>query len=547
MAATSPPRPSAGLARLAAVPASDKGRRLFVALLLLLAVLRGWNLATVELPFNGWDEVGHLAVAAHVYEHDHMPAADDTLPSLLVPFFEAHPHPAQSRSILLGLATEPYRGTIPRCCGEPAVQAPFRQYQAQQTPLYYHLMARLLRDTSPAGLLAWADLGRLLGLGLLLGTIGLWYALLRRLVPVGPLAWLPEATMLLFVSFSYVPYNFIRFANDGLALFLGSLALWVACRWLGPGQGPGRGRSAGWGLVGVLTGLAVLAKATALVLLPVFGATLLWRLARGNKRSLAALSLVAFAVGYAAVAGAYHLPYLLANGQPTGMQEAIINASRGLGLQQLLAAIPHLTYGFFDNPVFYFGWAHRGGWSDLTSSGLVDELFKGLILASLLAWCVCLSLRSRRAPAWRFLRANAMLPGLVVCTTAGLYYHALQSLLAWGASTTSPWYAMLSLPAGLALLCLGPGLLGRWPAAIFVGLAALDCNAAYLHGTYRTLLAQETGLTDLAAGIRSVTAHHALFRLPVDGGIVAEGLCLGLLLLLTLTRMLAVNRESPVR
>lgn len=522
------------VSRLASLFAGRTGRRnLFLVVALVLAALRGFGLATAQLPFNGWDEIPHLAAAFHVYKFGHMPAPTDRIDPELIPFIEAHPLPTRSAAQLAGIPTHVYPGDDPRCSAEPLHKTLFKQYQAQHGPLFYHLMAALLQGSDPASLLAWADTGRLLNIGCLLGFLALWNLILRRLTPPGPLGWLPEGVTLLLISFSYVSYSFIRFANDGLSLFLSSLALawYVVC--LKPAPTPDRYRIAGWGLLGGLTGLAVLAKATALPLAPVFGCLLGWRLLRAPGKTRWGLALLAFAAGYGLSAGPYHLRFLLRYGQLTGMQEAIINARHGVTFGQLLAALPALDYGLLRNHFFYYCTAHVGGWAVLTSPDWMNLGFKTLMQGSLLCLGLTLVFKHRRQRLVRFVAADPELPLLFAASAAGLLYHAVHSLLAWGICSTNPWYAMVSLPAFFALLCLGPGLLSRHAAVLWLVGIALLCNVAYLDGTYNSLLYQETGTSNLYVAMKIAETHHRLLY-HVDLHTVLAAELLGLFGLLTL-------------
>lgn len=505
--------PLAGLVRRLAPRRG--GSALFVAAVLALAGVRAYGLAVVQMPFNGWDELPHLAVAYAVHKTGRMPTPRTPMPRELIPFITAHPHPTASLSMLRGIEARPYPGGAAACGVEPAKRFDMFLYQAQHGPLFYHLMALACPGPDPARLLAWADAGRLLNAGLLLGTLALWRFVLGRLVPdQGPLAWLPDGALLLCASFSYLFYDCVRFSNDALALFLGSLALALHVLWKADSGRTGP-RLAWRGLVlGGAAGLAVLAKATCLPLAGVLGIMLLWPCLRpgtpGRDRLAALAGLAAFAVGYAAVAGTYHLDCLLRYGQLTGMQEAVFSARRGFGLRQLLGAAPHLGYGWLRNPLFYNGMPHVAGWSNLGPPSWLNTAFRTAIAGCVLALAVALARREGRRQLRRFLAQGPELPALLGLCTLALLFHALHATLAWGFPTTGPWYAMPALPALFLLLLLGPALLGQRAGVTALVFLAVVCNAAYLGGTWDTLLAQETGITDFSTALGTVAAHHAL-------------------------------------
>ncbi|WP_300155747.1 hypothetical protein [Solidesulfovibrio sp.] len=500
--------------RRAAAP-GDAASRLLVAILLALAAVRGVSVAGLQLPFNGWDELPHLAVAYYVHKTGRMPTTRTPMPRELVPFITAHPHPTTSLSMLRGINAKPYPGDAPACCEEPKKRFDLFLYQAQHGPLFYRLMALFCPGPDPAALLAWADAGRLCNVALLVATLALWRLALGRLLPAdGPLRWLPDGVLLLLVSFSYVTYNFARFANDGLALFCASAALAAYVVWIKPRGVLAPAGSWRTALLGALAGLAVLAKATALpvalvlgilLTLPALRPRLSWR---ARLRALAAPC--AFVLGYVALAGAYHLPYLMRYGQLTGMQEAIFSSRRGFGLAKLLGAAKDLGYGVFRNPLAYNATVFLGGWSNLQSPDWQNLAFKTGLTGCALALGAALCRRGGRRRLLSLALAAPELPLLWAGCTLALVFHALHSALAWGFPTTGAWYAMPALPAFFTWLLLGPALLGRLAGAQALLYLAVLFNWGAFSGTYGNLLVQETGTTDLAVGASIAAAHHAL-------------------------------------
>uniref|UniRef100_I2Q7G6 Glycosyltransferase RgtA/B/C/D-like domain-containing protein n=1 Tax=Desulfovibrio sp. U5L TaxID=596152 RepID=I2Q7G6_9BACT len=487
----------------------------FLVAVFALAGVRAVGVGLVQMPFNGWDELPHIAVAYAVHTTGRMPTPRTPMPRELVPFITAHPHPTTSLSMLRGIDARPYPGGSPACGIEPAKRFDMFLYQAQHGPLFYHLAALFCPGPDPARLLAWVDGVRLFNAALLLLTLGLWRFALGRCLPArGPLAWLPDGVLLLCAGFSYVAYDFVRFANDGLALFLGSAALALAVAWKNPVPRPATSQAWRGATLGALTGLAVLAKATALPLVPVLGLLLAWPClgpGRTRRERLAALTgLAAFVCGYAAVAGPYHWPYLVQYGQLTGMQEAIYASRRGFGLGRLLLATRDLGYGLFRNPVLYNAMPHVAGWSNLSSPTWLNQGFKLALSGCALALGAALVRPQARRQAGRLMAAAPELPLLFAFCTLALFFHALHSTLAWGFPTTGSWYAMAALPALFLLLLLGPALLGPRAGLAALFFLAVLCNVAYLGGTYDTLLAEETGQAGYFAAFRIAAGHHAL-------------------------------------
>lgn len=479
------------------------------------------SVAEVQLPFNGWDELPHLAVAYYVHKTGRMPTPRTPMPRELIPFITAHPHPTASLCMLRGINARPYPGASAACGVEPQKRFDLFLYQAQHGPLFYRLMAFFCPGPDPQALLAWADAGRLFNVALLLASLVLWRLILGRTLPAtGPLGWLPDGVLLLLASFSYVSYNFARFANDGLALFCGSAALAAYVVWIKPRRDLGLGGCWRAAALGGLTGLAVLAKATALPLAAVFVVVLaLPALRRGlplGKRFQVLAAPGAFLLGYAAVAGWYHLPYLLRFGQLTGMQEAIYTSRRGFGLLQLLGAAKNLGYGVLRNPLFYNATVHLAGWSNLQSPDWQNLGFKAALTGCGLTLGAALCRRADRRTARDLVRGAPELPLLWLGCALALLFHALHSTLAWGFPTTGPWYGMAALPVFFAALLLGPALLGPLYGAQALALLALLFNWGAMSGTYGALLVQETGTEHLAQALRIAAGHHEI--LPALGG-----------------------------
>ncbi|WP_428562764.1 MAG: hypothetical protein ACP59X_22235 [Solidesulfovibrio sp. DCME] len=513
--------------------------RLLLALTLALAAVRGVSVAGLQMPFNGWDELPHIAVAYYVHKTGHMPTARTPMPRELIPFITAHPHPTASLCMLRGIDAKPYPGGAAACGAEPQKRFDLFLYQAQHGPLFYHLMALLCPGPDPAKLLAFADAGRLCNVAFGLGTLLLWRCILGRVFrPEGSLSWLPDGVVFLLASFSYLTFNFARFANDGLALFCGSAALAVYVGWVKPRGAAGLAGGGRAAVLGALTGLAVLAKATVLPLVPVFVVVLsLPALTPGlsRRQRLAALAgPCAFLAGYAVVAGAYHAHYLVRFGQLTGMQEAIYTARRGFGLLALLGAAKDLGYGLVRNPLFYNATVFLGGWSNLQSPDWQNLGFKTALAGCGLALGAALWRGESRRRLLELTRQAPELPLLWLGCVAAMLFHALHSTLAWGFPTTGPWYGMLALPVLFTGLLLGPALWGGLAGAQALLLLGLLFNGGAMAGTYGTLLVQETATDNLAEAARIVAAHHAL--IPVDAGwtvaaqfvLVACGLALAL-------------------
>lgn len=182
------------------------------------------------------------------------------------------------------------------------------------------------------------------------------------------------------------------------------------------------------------------------------------------------------------------------------MQEAVLNRQRGRGPGDLLRTAWSVSWPTEARHLWLRDTFLAGGWSFVGKSIPARSFYAGAIALGLLGWAWRLS---AVALARRGLRHGAARPGrgksrldlagagtsgpifdsawtplacLLLCAsiTASLDYHAVQSRLAWGRSTTGPWYASAGLPWFLALgiagaMCWPSRRLGAAIAAVLVG------------------------------------------------------------------------------
>ena len=87
---------------------------LFPVVLFAFFAVRGLSLGAVQMPFEGWDEYQHIAVAQFVFENGSMPRLSDTVPASMWDFLRRHPHPDLSARQLPGLPVLNHSGYIAR-------------------------------------------------------------------------------------------------------------------------------------------------------------------------------------------------------------------------------------------------------------------------------------------------------------------------------------------------------------------------------------------------------------------------------------------------
>ena len=268
---------------LKVAPSPRAGMRLGARFRLLLAGLvlcRGLVLLCVIPPFEGWDEYQHVGHVMHYTETGEPAVLGATqVPATLIPAVVEFPQSRNALEQLRAFGAVDYASfwamEDPRLAGpdrSPRPVAGMGLYQAQHGSLYYRLAAPLFAAGGGAGDLRWS-VGCLRLANLILIVAAAWVALetVARLVPderTAALIGLLIAAQPLFLI------NGLRVANDALGVFLATLAI--------AGSLTLQRRGLLWkgALIGLATGLAVLAKAVHFGLLPFVGACWLsavWR------------------------------------------------------------------------------------------------------------------------------------------------------------------------------------------------------------------------------------------------------------------------------
>lgn len=458
------------------VPIPDWAR--LRALLIALVLARGLVWLCVLPPFEGWDEYQHLGYVVHVATTGDRAVLNETrVPEPLLEAAVAYPQPESVVESQLGRVGavgyqrfwdqhDPRRpGTRPPTFARGA--GPVMLYQAQHAPFYYWLAAPIY--LACGGL---ANLGTVLavlrGINVLLTAAALAVALgvfrrsFRSETTAG-LAGLVLACHPLFLL------NGARVASDALGVFLATLAVALGVDLIGPGRSrrlPFRSAA-----LGVLVGLASLAKASNLALLPIAGLAC-WLGARrgGLTWRAAAFNAVVLFGGFLAVTREELRFNLGRFGTPTAMQEAVLNRLEGRTTADLLASASRFDWFTTTRRLWVRDLFFSGGWSVLRPFPRAIKAYQfgataGLVGWGLLSlsWLIGLRNQNWRRPGpcpfvdpWFPLG----LAGLVLSYSAAMGYHAVQSAMAWGSVTTNPWYACPALPWFLGLVVAG-GL--AWP------------------------------------------------------------------------------------
>jgi len=379
---------------------------------------------------------------------------------------------------------------LPRAWACRPSREPVLNYEAQQPPLYYLLLAPVQQAAGGVSLRRRVLILRLLSVLLASFAIPLTYELARRARCSEVCAVTAAALAALLPGFGMTA---ARVGNDGVSASIFALLLLAVVS-----NGPPLAAGAALG-AGLLTKAYFLTAAPALALA--------WGGRLRTKRG--ALSLAA-AFGAAAIIAAwwYGRNYWL-TGSWSGLQQVAANPDASL-LRTLAGAGRADWRRFFDIAFLSHVWI--GNWSFLQLRSWIYRVF-ALLAAAALAGLIIRLRRQRRCCA-----GLLQLAGFYVFFWLGLCYHEL-TFAAVGASSGAGWYlyavvtteALLAV-AGLEALA-GRG--SRWVQAATLSLvAALD-----LYGVHFKLLPYYTGLIAHRAGGALESFHVSRFsELPVALG-----------------------------
>lgn len=515
----------------------------FILVLFGAVLIRNIFLSSSLMPFEGWDEYQHLAVMTYYEEHNSMPTLNlDTVSASMGDFLLRHPHPSASAKQLAALGARNYKGEIWQD-GQWVAPGKFvssgrsnpmpRLYQAQHGPLYYQVTVFVQRFFGIESYESRADTARLFNSVCGAFTAVFWFLILTAVLRETRFAYLPYLVLLVFAANSIFAFNSGRVANDAFANLLATIAVYIYVRF---------GKSLVYksfsrslllsACLGVLCGLAVLAKATAIAVLPT---VMIGFLVSGICRRecfFRAIFLCCIALGaYVLTAGEYHADSLQKYGGITAMQEAVDNRNNDKGVAELIQIIPTMPLNYY---LVSLNQLHTGGWSFGRARPVFSFLWKGslgimivALFASIIASLSKSITRDAIDSSGKFRlrgttgnRFKGVWPNLwelvLLCMImwGALLYHSFHCMLARGYVATNPWYATIIFPILLALLLLG---LAAWRciASILmtVFLFILFC-LSYYTGTYLDLLLMMTNESDYYRAITLINNHHGFLRLP---------------------------------
>jgi Dolichyl-phosphate-mannose-protein mannosyltransferase len=360
-------------------------------LLVALVVCRGMVVLSILPPFEGWDEYQHVAYVEHIRQTGQAPVVGQTTvaPALLSELVKfPHPEFAIKQPGRVGAVDYSTFWNHDGSSGQTRSLEDFRNqkvllYQAQNSTFFYRLAAPLFAALGGIQSLRWSVAGmRLMNVGLIATAVWVSLEVLRRVVPKerdAALIGMAIAAHPLFLM------NGARCSNDALGVLLATLA--IASSMALASRSDDRRLASHGAITGCLIGLAIMAKATNIALIP-FAATcwliMLIRLRpKGMRASLAALAL---GLGILAVIQSEVRFNLSTYGSLSSMQEVLVNQRMGKTTTDLLRTAstvnwPRTISHLWDRELFFVG-----GWSMLPTHPRMVMLYHYLVMVGLAGW-----------------------------------------------------------------------------------------------------------------------------------------------------------------
>jgi 4-amino-4-deoxy-L-arabinose transferase-like glycosyltransferase len=534
--------------------------------------------ATMLPLWEGYDEWAHFSVVRIMaVRSEPLVARDQPVPRDVATSLQLAPVPWELRNLpspsvteddywLLSADVRAQRESafraMPAGWGREDGPAGLTAYEALQPPLYYWLLAPVMRLMSGSGLAAQV-------LALRWVSIAIASCIIPLIFSIGRLAFNDERVGLCCAAIVAVmpgmAIDVARVGNDCLAVVCFTLLIWTglkacstgipACVGFSCDRGAGTracrvetrldpvpgGLECLWYTVGLgaVLGLGLLTKAYFLTAIPpviLLHAYLCRNRIAGRRACLR--SFVSLTIA-AAISGWWYWRNLLTTGTLSGLGEATM--LRDVDTWALLRHASAVPWGTAIDAIL-FSHIYFGGWSSLTVRSWMYHVFYAVILVAAFGL-----LRVMRQPAIRWLIA------VYAAFWAGQIYNVLLLYVSKGLPGSMGWYLYAVVAAEVALCVGGLARIRRWaPAAGVVLFGLLDLYTVHCVAVpYYTGMIRHKPNGAIAAlhlaGERTVGLAGALERLTVYKGISQSLIVVGWLAYVasTLWLMIAVWAHKP--
>ena len=429
-------------------------------------------------PFEGWDEYQHLSYLYYLEENGERPILKESIVSRnFIETMVHYPAPVPMVNQLKSTGIVGYKTFFDTAFEGPQYKQNHNDigiYQAQHGIIYYALMMPIFKNfNNPENLNSLISILRLLNIIFSLLTVALVLWLINQLFDNKPLIY---AASLLVVCHPFLMLNSCRVANDAFAILTGTVVIA-----LGLSQSF-RNKYISAILAGLFIGISCWAKSVSAILFPFwfFSLYFAWKNEEISTVKMLAMLLLSYLISFATLT-----PYFIFNISHYDMlfvmQESIVNKNNNKTLFDIITAQP--IFAVFRD--ILLKWSEEsiwhGGWSYLRVRD-VRNIVKVLMIFSFLGWLY--HYYKRKSFDQIEMQSLLLCFSLVILTSMALSWHSLQSSLAWGYSSTNPWYICISLPFFLIFLTSSAF---RWSdKAGFITIILL--SAVYMYSDLRGMI-----------------------------------------------------------
>ncbi|MCC6587215.1 MAG: glycosyltransferase family 39 protein [Bryobacterales bacterium] len=481
------------------------GRRV-VVLIWTAFLLRAAYYCVQQPMWEGFDEWAHFAYIQHMAETGSIPQRTDPVSKEVLLSLQLAPLSKSAAESVAGAITHEEFWRLPlsdrerrqtqlrtvtappaRLSDHQAIETLVVQYEAQQPPFYYAVLSipyLAFRSYSlPAQVLAL----RLITVLIASAIVFVTYQVARLLMGGGGA---PVFAVVLVASLPGFFITVCRVGNDGLAALLNGAVLLLLVKIVKQG-GPMRL----WIAHGLLLGIALLTKASALAFLPLAPVTafVAARQVRSHSEKWKILARALVSIGVTGlVAGWWYWHVWHTTGTLAGEQLHVAAGAKGT-LAENVGQILQVDWGrVIDSAAFTHIWV--GGWSFLTLRSWMYRVFEVIALTALIGLFILLVRRNRPQPAVDNHDGSLVIAVLFYAALcAAVAYHSLVVHLAKGISTGAGWYLHAAVTAEAVLMGIGLRAFGvRVGRIALCGLCVLAC-ALDLYTTQLILMPYHSG------------------------------------------------------
>jgi hypothetical protein len=419
----------------------------FCILLILFSVFKAALYFSLIPPFEGWDEYQHLSYIYHLEETGSRPVLQNANVSReLLKGATRFPQPDSMLNQTPGVGAVSYKQFY-SSSDHPQYNPNHDDiplYQAQHGPLYYKLSSHLINrgfiHNRPENQI---NLLRLLNVVFTIVSLSICMLVVKQIYKQNNRA--AVVCCLIFCQPLFL-LNGIRLASDSFAILCGTLVVLLSV--------VPRYRQSIFGniLAGVMIGLATVVKSTGIVLLPFWLLTLAIstfrkELALRRFTAFAGITVLLFsAIMYKSlIFNLFHYQVAFV------MQEALVNQKNDVRFIDLLSSGLQFSIAWDIITLWFKKTTWTGGWSMLQVSNISNITFTlySIGFAGWISWVVLGKFKESKQGSHNqiFIAFFAF----VILTSIALGWHHIQSITAWGVSTTCAWYAAIALPCFLIL------------------------------------------------------------------------------------------------